>query len=125
MIGLRGRSFPARVMSDVNHALVPEQPPELQPIHKRCTWPVDEARGILPGGMAGCFLSVGFARFRASVCPLFRLVSNGLRCHPEGLAALEETKMARVWDRYLTESDIAHLAQATNRRVGFGQKPAL
>jgi maleamate amidohydrolase len=33
--------------------------------------------------------------------------------------------MARVWDRYLTESDIAHLAQATDRRVGFGQKPAL
>ena len=33
--------------------------------------------------------------------------------------------MARIWDRYLTESDKAHLAVAHDRRVGFGQKPAL
>lgn len=33
--------------------------------------------------------------------------------------------MARIWDRYLTESDRAHLAVATDRRVGFGSKPAL
>lgn len=33
--------------------------------------------------------------------------------------------MARVWDRFLTDSDKAHLAVARDRRVGFGQKPAL
>lgn len=33
--------------------------------------------------------------------------------------------MARIWDRYLTESDKAHLATSSDRRVGFGTKPAL
>ena len=33
--------------------------------------------------------------------------------------------MSRVWDRYLTESDKTHLATSTDRRVGFGTKPAL
>lgn len=33
--------------------------------------------------------------------------------------------MARVWDRFLTESDKAHLAVGRDKRVGFGQKPAL
>jgi nicotinamidase-related amidase len=33
--------------------------------------------------------------------------------------------MARVWDRYLTESDKAHLAQGTRTRIGFGAHPAL
>lgn len=33
--------------------------------------------------------------------------------------------MARIWDRYLTEHDKAHLAVAKDRRVGFGSKPAL
>ena len=31
----------------------------------------------------------------------------------------------RVWDRFLTEADRAHLALARDRRVGFGQRPAL
>jgi nicotinamidase-related amidase len=30
-----------------------------------------------------------------------------------------------VWDRFLTEQDKAHLAQAKDRRVGFGQRPAI
>jgi nicotinamidase-related amidase len=33
--------------------------------------------------------------------------------------------MARVWDKYLTDYDKAHLAVARDRRVGFGKKPAL
>jgi len=31
----------------------------------------------------------------------------------------------RIWDRFLTESDKQHLARSRDRRVGFGQKPAL
>ncbi len=31
----------------------------------------------------------------------------------------------RVWDRYLTEHDRASLADAPDRRVGFGQRPGL
>ncbi len=31
----------------------------------------------------------------------------------------------RVWDRFLTEQDRAHLAMGTPRSVGFGNKPAL
>jgi maleamate amidohydrolase len=31
----------------------------------------------------------------------------------------------RVWDRFLTEQDRAHLAMSTHRRIGFGQRPAL
>ena len=31
----------------------------------------------------------------------------------------------RVWDRFLTEQDKAHLAQREHRRIGFGNKPAL
>ena len=33
--------------------------------------------------------------------------------------------MARVWDRFLTEQDKAHVAAASDRRVGFGQRPAI
>ena len=33
--------------------------------------------------------------------------------------------MERVWDRFLTEQDRAHVAQSSDRRVGFGSKPAL
>jgi nicotinamidase-related amidase len=33
--------------------------------------------------------------------------------------------MARVWDRFLTDQDKAHLAQAKDRRVGFGRRPAI
>jgi nicotinamidase-related amidase len=33
--------------------------------------------------------------------------------------------MARVWDRFLTEQDKAHLAQSRDRRVGFGSRPAV
>lgn len=32
---------------------------------------------------------------------------------------------ARVWEKFLTESDSAHLATSKNKRVGFGNKPAL
>ncbi len=32
---------------------------------------------------------------------------------------------ARVWDRFLTEQDRAHLALSTHRRIGFGRRPAL
>src|SRR5262245_20598192 len=32
---------------------------------------------------------------------------------------------ARVWDRYLTESDKEHLRNSPDRRVGFGKRPAL
>jgi maleamate amidohydrolase len=32
---------------------------------------------------------------------------------------------SRVWDPFLTDQDRAHLAQASDRRVGFGHKPAL
>jgi nicotinamidase-related amidase len=31
----------------------------------------------------------------------------------------------RIWDRFLTESDKAHLALGRDRRVGFGSRPAL
>lgn len=31
----------------------------------------------------------------------------------------------RVWDRFLTEQDKAHLAATTHRRIGFGTRPAL
>ncbi|MCZ6620646.1 MAG: isochorismatase family protein [Deltaproteobacteria bacterium] len=31
----------------------------------------------------------------------------------------------RVWDRFITEQDRAHLAMGTPRHVGFGNKPAL
>jgi nicotinamidase-related amidase len=31
----------------------------------------------------------------------------------------------RVWDRFLTEQDHAHLAMGTHRRLGFGKRPAL
>ena len=31
----------------------------------------------------------------------------------------------RVWDRFLTEQDRAHLAMVRRQRVGFGKKPAL
>ncbi len=31
----------------------------------------------------------------------------------------------RVWDRFLTEQDKAHLAASKHERVGFGQRPAL
>lgn len=31
----------------------------------------------------------------------------------------------RVWDRFLTEQDKAHLAHSRDRRVGFGARPAL
>ncbi len=31
----------------------------------------------------------------------------------------------RVWDKFLTSQDKAHLAQSHHRTVGFGQKPAL
>ena len=31
----------------------------------------------------------------------------------------------RVWDRFLTEQDRAHLAMSAHRRIGFGSKPAL
>lgn len=33
--------------------------------------------------------------------------------------------MARIWDRYLTDMDKAHLAMSQDRRVGFGSRPAL
>jgi maleamate amidohydrolase len=33
--------------------------------------------------------------------------------------------MARVWDRFLTDQDKAHLSQARDRRVGFGKRPAI
>ena len=33
--------------------------------------------------------------------------------------------MSRVWDRFLTEQDKAHLAQARDRRVGPGNRPAI
>lgn len=33
--------------------------------------------------------------------------------------------MTRVWDRFLTDQDKAHLAAARDRRVGFGQRPAI
>lgn len=33
--------------------------------------------------------------------------------------------MSRIWDPYLTQSDRDHLARATDKRVGFGTKPAL
>lgn len=33
--------------------------------------------------------------------------------------------MARVWDRFLTEQDKAHLEQARDRRVGAGTRPAI
>ena len=33
--------------------------------------------------------------------------------------------MARVWDRYLTDSDKAHLAGQTRAPIGFGARPAL
>jgi maleamate amidohydrolase len=33
--------------------------------------------------------------------------------------------MARVWDRFLTPRDRAHLALAGDRRIGFGARPAL
>ena len=32
---------------------------------------------------------------------------------------------ARVWDRYLTEQDQAHLAATGQKTIGFGSKPAL
>jgi len=32
---------------------------------------------------------------------------------------------ARVWDRFLTEQDQAHLAMSTHRDIGFGERPAL
>lgn len=31
----------------------------------------------------------------------------------------------RVWDRFLTEQDRAHLAMSAHRRIGFGSNPAL
>jgi nicotinamidase-related amidase len=31
----------------------------------------------------------------------------------------------RVWDRFLTEQDHAHLAMSAHRRLGFGKRPAL
>src|SRR5437867_13223980 len=31
----------------------------------------------------------------------------------------------RVWDPFLTDQDRAHLALSPDRRVGFGQRPAL
>lgn len=31
----------------------------------------------------------------------------------------------RIWDRYLTQSDIDHLARSPDKRVGFGSRPAL
>ncbi len=31
----------------------------------------------------------------------------------------------RVWDRFLTEQDKAHVAAKGPRAVGFGEKPAL
>ncbi len=31
----------------------------------------------------------------------------------------------RIWDRFLTEQDRAHLAMKGHRRIGFGNKPAL
>ena len=31
----------------------------------------------------------------------------------------------RVWDRFLTEQDKAHLARSRHRRMGFGERPAL
>ncbi|MBM11639.1 MAG: hydrolase [Chloroflexi bacterium] len=31
----------------------------------------------------------------------------------------------RVWDKYLTEQDKAHVAMGENRQVGFGERPAL
>ena len=31
----------------------------------------------------------------------------------------------RVWDRFLTEQDRAHLAMGAHRRLGFGKRPAL
>ncbi len=33
--------------------------------------------------------------------------------------------MARVWDPFLTEQDKAHLAQAKDRRIGTGARPAI
>jgi nicotinamidase-related amidase len=33
--------------------------------------------------------------------------------------------MARVWDRFLTDQDKAHLAHDRDRRVGFGKRPAV
>src|SRR5579862_2214878 len=33
--------------------------------------------------------------------------------------------MSRVWDRFLTEQDKAHLDQARDRRVGAGKRPAI
>jgi maleamate amidohydrolase len=33
--------------------------------------------------------------------------------------------MARVWDRFLTEQDKAHLSARGDRRVGFGTRPAI
>src|SRR5947209_401860 len=33
--------------------------------------------------------------------------------------------VVRVWDRFLTDRDRAHLAHSRDRRVGFGQRPAV
>jgi maleamate amidohydrolase len=33
--------------------------------------------------------------------------------------------LERVWDRFLTEQDRAHLAMGQHRRIGFGSRPAL
>lgn len=33
--------------------------------------------------------------------------------------------MSRVWDRFLTDQDKAHLSQAKDRRIGAGKKPAI
>jgi nicotinamidase-related amidase len=35
------------------------------------------------------------------------------------------TDTGRVWERFLTEHDRAHLALSRDRRVGFGERPAL
>jgi maleamate amidohydrolase len=44
---------------------------------------------------------------------------------PETEERRVEPQGRRVWDPFLTEQDRAHLAQSRDRRVGFGQRPAL
>ena len=30
----------------------------------------------------------------------------------------------RIWDKYLTDQDKAHVAMGANKQVGFGERPA-
>src|SRR3954452_17522492 len=44
---------------------------------------------------------------------------------PAALVRSGVSMTARVWDRFLTEQDRAHVAVARERRVGFADSPAL